>query len=97
MKTIHKNGHAPRHDHREILDEAKGRFATFAKEARNVEDRILDGAKRKGAELLEDAQVKGQAAWKRTAKWIQKNPGTSVGIAVVAGVLLRSLFTKSEE
>jgi len=98
MKPMHKSEHEPHNGSRHgLVAEAKGRFSDLTKEAMSVEGEVIDEAKKRGAELLENAQATGQKAWKRTARWIGKNPGSAVGVAFVIGVVLKSWFGRSEE
>jgi ElaB/YqjD/DUF883 family membrane-anchored ribosome-binding protein len=107
MKTMDKGGPAVRHNGhrpgkvvagaRRVVTEAKGRFSGLTREARAIESEMLDEAKKRGGELLETAQDKGQQTWKRTEKWIKKNPASAVGTALMIGVILKGLFGSSKE
>ena len=95
MKTLNRVAHTVlgnNHRHGSIIDKTRGRFSNLTKEAMSIEGDIVDAAKKRGGELLESAQEKGQQAWKGTSKWIQKNPGSAVGAAFVLGVVLKALF-----
>ena len=107
MKTMDKGGPAVRHNGhrpgravaevRKVVAEAKGRFSGLTREARAIESEMFDKAKKRGGELLETAQEKGQRTWKRTEKWIKKNPASAVGAALMIGVILKGWLGSSEE
>lgn len=100
MRTMHKNGHRPHHNanrHGAGMLQDRSLFPGLAKEAVGIKEELLDQAKKRGGELLDSAQEKGQKSWKRTERWIKKNPASAIGAAFAIGIILKSLFTKSGE
>lgn len=101
MKTIHKAVQAVRGNGNRrvggIIGRARGRFSGLAGEALDVESKIVDDVKKKGGDLLEDAQQRGRVTLKNTENWIKKNPASAIGVAFVSGVVINSWLRKKKK
>jgi hypothetical protein len=55
---------------------------------------IAEEAKRRGTDLIEDAQTQGARALRGSRSWVIRNPGAAVGFAFVAGVVATALVRR---
>jgi ElaB/YqjD/DUF883 family membrane-anchored ribosome-binding protein len=71
-----------------LLEDVKERIVDFA-------ENMTDKLKERGTDLWDDAQEKGKDTWKDVKTFVRKNPGESIGIAFVAGMLAYALLSRS--
>ena len=73
------------------------RIAGLREEAKVRSQALLETVKDRGGDLLDEAQDRGQKLWGVSKDWIGENPGAAIGIAFVAGVIVRSWFSGSRD
>jgi len=67
-------------------------MTTIQRTTKNMTNDISNRFKRRGSELLDDAQDQGQRALRSSRTWITRNPGAAVGYAFLAGAVLSLVF-----
>lgn len=88
---------------KEALENARQETANIAGQAISKGEEMWEQARSKGEETWKAAQQKGREIFDEVAKeskqgvstarqYVKKNPGKSLGIAVLAGVILGALF-----
>jgi ElaB/YqjD/DUF883 family membrane-anchored ribosome-binding protein len=92
----HMTARAQHRAHSE-LDHAQRRLASLRSEAMARGGAIVDQIKDRGGDLLKVAQTRGRKAAKSSGEWISENPGRAVGLAFVAGLIVRGLLSRRED
>jgi ElaB/YqjD/DUF883 family membrane-anchored ribosome-binding protein len=90
MNDAHKvKNHVERKVNQEtgMFEDVKERLTDFAE---NVTDKL----KETGSDMWDGVQERGQDTWKDVKTFVRKNPGQSIGIAFVAGVVACALLTR---
>ena len=59
---------------------------------KNLTNDISSRFKRRGNEMLEDAQDQGERALRSGRTWISRNPTAAVGYAFLAGAVVSLIF-----
>ncbi len=79
------------------IDEAKVRLEKLSEEAKVRGEAFLEEVKDRGGDLLKEARGRGRKAARGAGEWIGENPAQAVGIAFVAGMIVRGLLSRREE
>jgi ElaB/YqjD/DUF883 family membrane-anchored ribosome-binding protein len=67
-------------------------MTTIQRTTKNMTNDISNRFKRRGSELLDDAQDQGQRALRNSRTWVSRNPVAAVGYAFLAGTVLTLIF-----
>jgi hypothetical protein len=67
-------------------------MTTIQQKGRNMTNDIGSRFKKRGNELLEDAQDQGERYLRSGKTWITRNPAAAVGYAFLAGAVLSLVF-----
>ena len=79
------------------VDEAKVRLEKLSKEAKARGEAFVEEVQDRGGQLLKEAQGRSRKAARSAGEWIGENPAQAVGIAFVAGMIVRGLLRREED
>lgn len=60
----------------------------MAREAKLAREEFLENARRRSAELLDEAEATGRRAWRDAKAWAQENPVPFAASAFLAGLIV---------
>jgi len=93
---------------RELLEQGRKEMARAADMAREKGAEALQAARKKsqeawddarltGIHAMDEAQEKGEAVWEDTEKLVKKHPGRTVGVCLMAGILIGLFLARDRD
>ena len=80
-----------------VFDEARHILASMAHDAQATSEQWAGKVKERGVDLIDDAQDRGELAWKGAKGWISREPGRALSAAFILGAIVTTLLRRKND